>query len=116
MNRSALGKAGEAAAKTFLEKQGYKIIARNYRCAYGEIDLVCRDRDTLVFIEVKTRSSTRFGTPAEAVTRTKQRRLYRLAAAYLAENRLEDMPVRFDVLSLTATGTGMEIEHYIGAF
>ncbi|MGC8797825.1 MAG: YraN family protein [candidate division WOR-3 bacterium] len=116
MNRMAMGKAGEAAAKRFLEKQGYKILACNYRCAYGEIDLICQDRETLVFVEVKTRSSSRFGSPAEAVTKSKQRRLYRLAQVYLAENHQEEIPVRFDVLSLTATPAGMQIEHHIGAF
>uniref|UniRef100_A0A7V3UZF8 UPF0102 protein ENX16_00740 n=1 Tax=candidate division WOR-3 bacterium TaxID=2052148 RepID=A0A7V3UZF8_UNCW3 len=116
MRNRELGTAGEDAARRFLEKQGYKIIATNYRSQLGEIDIIGEDQDTLVFIEVKTRSSNKFGSPAEAVTRKKQQRLHQLAAMFLIERQLDNMPVRFDVLSLTKTGNRVQIEHIPGAF
>lgn len=111
-----LGKEGELRAKRFLQGQGYKIISSNYRCRYGEIDIVCEHQGTIVFVEVKTRSSNRFGTPAEAVTFQKRRRLYQLAQAFLIDRNWEGKPVRFDVLGLTKTGDGLQIEHFVGAF
>jgi putative endonuclease len=96
-----LGRRGEEAVADWYGRAGYEVAARNWRCAEGEIDLVVVDPGGVVVIcEVKTRSSTAFGNPAEAVTATKQRRLRRLAARWLAETRLGGVrirPVRFDV-------------------
>jgi putative endonuclease len=96
--RQALGSHGEAIAASWYEAHGYEIVERNWRVAGGELDLVVRRGRELVFCEVKTRASDRFGSPAEAVTRSKQRRIRRLAAAYLA-SRPSPRPsgVRFDV-------------------
>lgn len=104
-SRSAdLGRAGEELAAAWYLSRGYEVVARNWRCAAGELDLVCRRSHVLVVCEVKARSSERFGAPVEAVTGTKQRRLRRLAAAYLAESDARAKTVRFDVASVTPAG------------
>ena len=101
--RRRLGSIGEAAAAAWYEARGYEIVDRNWRVREGEIDLVARNgaRNVIVFCEVKTRSSDRFGIPAEAVTVTKQRRLRTLAARWLAAHPGFGGEVRFDVASVT---------------
>lgn len=94
------GADGERAAAAFLERQGYRILARNYRTRLGEIDLVAEDGQVLVFVEVKQRADDRFGGPGEAVTVTKQARIARLARQYLAGRRLPERPCRFDVVMI----------------
>jgi putative endonuclease len=96
-----LGAAGEAVAAAWYISHGYRVLARNWRCRDGELDLVLRRADLLVFCEVKTRTSARFGVPAEAITPTKAARLRRLAASYLAEHH-ERGDVRFDVACVLA--------------
>jgi len=95
-----LGKSGEITALRYLRRRGYEIIARGYKVGRGEIDIIAFDKQTLVFIEVKTRRSRRFGTPEESVTLTKQKQIRRLAERYCAQHDLEDSPCRFDVLTL----------------
>ncbi len=99
--RRALGEAGEATAQAFLRRRGVKILATNFRCAAGEIDLIGRDGDTIVFVEVKTRLSLAFGPPEMAVHIRKQRQIVRAAQWYLAERRMQDVSCRFDVLGVT---------------
>jgi putative endonuclease len=99
-NRQNLGKTGETIASNFLEKNGYTIVTRNYRRKFGEIDIIARDRDYLVFIEVKTRTGTSHGHPLEAITFKKQRQISKVAQCYLAENDLYDVAARFDVVSV----------------
>jgi putative endonuclease len=99
--RQALGRLGEAAARAHLERRGIRIIAENFTCPAGEIDLVGRTRDTLIFIEVKTRKSAAFGPPHLAVHRQKQRQIVRAAEWYLAEQRVADVACRFDVVAVT---------------
>jgi len=111
--RRALGSFGEALAARWYEARGYEVMDRNWRTAGGEIDLVLRRRHELVFCEVKTRTSDRFGSPAESVTLAKQRRLRRLAAAYLAAfepSRPRPGVVRFDVACVKG-GRVEVIEH-----
>lgn len=112
--RQALGGHGEALAAGWYEQRGYEIVERNWRVAEGEIDLVIRRDHVLVFCEVKTRTSDRFGTGAEAVTPAKQRRLRRLAAAYLrgSGSSSRAQTVRFDVASVT----GRDVEVIEEAF
>jgi putative endonuclease len=98
--RRSLGVSGEDLAAGILEKQGYQIIERNYRTPRGEIDLVARHDGALVFIEVKTRTSERFGTPQEAVHEAKQERLRLLAEYYLQQREPGDVTVRFDVVAI----------------
>jgi putative endonuclease len=101
--RQALGAHGEAMAAAWYERHGYTVLARNWRCRDGELDLiVCRGR-TIVFCEVKTRSSSAFGVPAEAVTYEKRRRIRHLAARWLEEEApLRPREIRFDVASILA--------------
>jgi putative endonuclease len=98
--RYSLGPRGEAVAVDFLRRRGYEILATNYRCRLGEIDAVARKNGTTVFIEIKTRSSFRFGLPQEAVSFAKRRKIVRLAQWYLKDKRLDNVPVSFAVLAV----------------
>lgn len=101
--RRALGREGEEAVAAWYEARGYEVVVRNWRCREGELDLVVRDGRTYVFCEVKSRTSDAFGVPAEAVTRTKQMRLRRLAAKWLEHDApLRPTDIRFDVASVLA--------------
>ena len=100
--RRRLGDAGEALASAWYEAAGYEVLDRNWRCRHGEIDLVCRSGGTVVICEVKTRRSSAFGTPAEAVDRAKRRRLRVLAASWLRARGVRCESVRFDVASVMA--------------
>ncbi len=113
-----LGQRGETAAAHYLKRLGYTIVARSYRDSFGEIDLVAIDQQTVVFVEVKTRESTDKGHPAEAVDYDKQRRLTRLALAYLKRHKLLEHRARFDVVSILwpHSGTQPTIEHFKNAF
>jgi putative endonuclease len=104
VSRQALGRRGEELAARWYRTQGYEIVARNWRAGRdGELDLVARrGREVLVFCEVKTRSSTAFGVPAEAVGRAKQARIRRLAARFLADNGVRAREIRFDVACVLA--------------
>jgi putative transposase len=114
--RRQLGDAGEDLAAAALKKQGYKILERNYVCPLGEIDLIARQGQTYVFIEVKTRQNDRFGTPQEAVTAAKQRKLRLLADYYLKQKRLGEVAMRFDVVGITMTADGPQLEIIQNAF
>lgn len=117
MSRIDLGRLGEALAEEHLEGLGYSIIARNHRCAHGELDLIGRDGSCWVFVEVKTRRSPRCGTGAEAVTAQKQRRLIRLGQLYLGQHGLAHAPYRFDVVEVSLpAGRPPAIRHIKGAF
>lgn len=100
LHRRRLGIAGEAKAAAWYEAAGYRILERNWRCAEGEIDIVCRAGTTVVFCEVKTRSTSAFGLPVEAVTAAKRRRVRRAALRWLRERRPGCRRVRFDVASV----------------
>lgn len=113
--RPALGRLGEDAAADLYVELGFEIVERNYRCVGGEIDVIATDGKVLVFCEVKTRRTDRWGDPSEAVGYRKQQRLRRLAATWLAERRA-GLPVRFDVISILADGNGLTIEHLPDAF
>lgn len=115
--KDAVGQYGEDVAARHLQEAGLEIVARNWRCGEGEIDIVARERGALVFCEVKTRSSDRFGLPAEAVSRRKADRLRRLAYLWLQEHRLRATEVRFDVVSVTRQPVGAAVvEHLRAAF
>ncbi len=95
-----VGRYGEELAVAWLKKKGYTIIDRNYRKPFGEVDIIARDCDCLVFIEVKTRRTGRFGTPAEAVTFKKQQQISRIASEYLSCTGMLDNQCRFDIISI----------------
>jgi putative endonuclease len=100
--RRAFGQAGEERAAAWYRAHGYAVVDRNWRCREGELDLVVRRGRILVFVEVKARRTDRFGVPAEAVTRTKQRRLRALASRYLEATEVRPGGLRFDVVSILA--------------
>ena len=105
--RQDLGKSGEDLAVRELASRGYAILARRYRTRFGEIDVIARDGPTVVFVEVRRRSAGGYGSAAESVTPAKQRRVARMAVAYLARERLIDRcPVRFDVVAIDDGPTG----------
>ena len=115
--KDVLGRRGEDLAARYLEQQGLVVLSRNWRCRFGELDVVATDADRLVVVEVKTRSGTRFGEPAEAVTRRKQARIRRVANAWLAAHHVRWCEVRFDVLSIVAEpGRPVSLQHYRAAF
>jgi len=106
MKRRETGRLGENIACDFLGKNGYRIIERNYRCPGGEIDIIARQEDTLVFVEVRTKKSRRFGTPEESITPTKMERL-RTVAAHYGQNR-SNLPTswRIDVVAIQMDSRG----------
>ncbi|MEI7957489.1 MAG: YraN family protein [Verrucomicrobiota bacterium] len=115
--RHALGHRGEQIAAKHLRRLGYKVLYRNYRAPKGgEVDLVCREGDTLVFVEVKTRSSEAFGAPAQAVTRPKQRLIARGALAWLKLLGNPDICFRFDIVEVRMTGKKAEASVIRNAF
>ncbi len=116
MKAKPLGRKGEDLAASYLRNLGWEIVERNYRTRLGEIDLVCRDHDAIVFVEVKTRASAEFARPDESVTQHKQAKLRRLVEEYLMKHNLESSDVRCDVLGVTLKGRHPEFEHIVGAF
>ena len=112
LHKKLLGKKGEKLVEEYLKGQGCTLLKRNYRTPHGEADLVVQDGDETVFVEVKTRTSAKFGTPREAVGTDKQRRYYQIAKFYWTE-RGEEPNARFDVAEVYADG---RIEYYKNAF
>jgi putative endonuclease len=113
--RRLLGQAGESLAADTLQQQGYKVLTRNYRTPYGEVDLIAKDGDTLVFLEVKLRRSEFFGPPQAAVNTAKQRHLIRAAQYYLSRQGTADIKFRFDVVAITLSGRQPQISIFTGA-
>jgi putative endonuclease len=113
----AVGRAGEAIALKYLCRKKYTILETRFRFARGEIDIIARDRKTLVFIEVKMRMGKAFGRPEESVTSGKQRQIRKVAEGYLLKHRPGDVDCRFDVISIRSQdGAGYAIEHFEDAF
>ena len=106
MSSTELGRWGETIAVRALETHRYTIVECNWRCPVGEIDVVARDGEMWVFVEVKTRSSEDYGLPEEAVTKVKQKRILSVGQMYLAENNLEDVPWRIDVVAIMLASSG----------
>jgi putative endonuclease len=111
-----LGAWGEQLAARRLKRHGYRIIARNYRAAGAEIDLIALDGDTVVFIEVKTRRNRACGDPAEAVDQRKRAQIKRAASLFLKRHRAGERAVRFDVVALSGLGPHARLEIIKGAF
>jgi putative endonuclease len=114
--RLDLGRWGEDLALKKVKKLGYRCIARNYRCPLGEVDLIARDGDTLVFIEIKTRRGRSLEYAKEAVNQRKRRQLSKVALAYMKANGFEDASARFDVVVINLNGGKQEIEVVRNAF
>jgi putative endonuclease len=114
--KKSLGSDGEALAAEFLRKKGYRIIAKNYKTPLGEIDIIAKDGDAVVFFEVKTRANESYGYPFEAVNERKRRKIINVALLFLKKMK-EDVPARFDVLSISSAADGRkEIRHIRDAF
>lgn len=116
MNHIQLGNSGELAAVDYLRKSGYEILDRNFRCKSGEIDIIAKNKKLLVFVEVKTRSSKVYGTPAEAVTYAKQQKIINTALHYLNFTNLNNIEIRFDVIEILYSRQGIQYNHIINAF
>lgn len=116
MQRQAFGKSGEDQAVDELERRGYAILDRRYRTRQGEIDIVALDGETIVFVEVKARTTAERGSAAEAVTPAKQRRLIAMAVDYLSRKRLTGRPCRFDVAAIDGAGRDRRLTWYPHAF
>ena len=115
--RDALGKRGEDLAAAHLRRRGYRLVGRRERILRGDIDIVALDGRTVVFVEVRSRSDTLHGHPAETVGATKQRRIAELASAYIRRHRLQDCQVRIDVVTVTFSADGEPVvEHFENAF
>lgn len=114
--RISLGKKGEDLAVAKLQAFKYKIIERNYKCGLGEIDIIAREKDTLVFVEVKTRATHDFGSPAAGVHEKKQRQLSKVALTYLNQKKISDVPARFDVVAVDLISPSPRIEVIRDAF
>jgi putative endonuclease len=110
------GQAGERLAARFLEKQGFRILERNYRNRLGEIDIVAEDGGVLVFVEVRTLEASAGHFPEETILPKKQQRISRTAVVYVQHKRLEDRPARFDVVSVTLDGPRSTLRHFPNAF
>lgn len=112
-----LGQQAEERARRYLGTQGLKLVTRNYRSPHGEIDLIMRERETVVFIEVRYRRSHAFGLPAETVDWRKQKKLRATAEHYLQSNKkLHDRPCRFDVMTISGDDKNGDIDWYPDAF
>jgi len=117
MANQEIGKKGELLAGKFLRENGYRILDTNYHYLSGEVDIIAQDRDRLVFIEVKYRNSDAYGSPLEAVTLRKQRKIAKGALYYMSDHNLFDQPCRFDVVSIDKDNEGkMQIEIIKNAF
>lgn len=112
-----LGRRGEEAAARFLYRHGYEILERNWTCIAGEADIIARDDDYLIFVEVKTRSNCEKGLPSEAVNAEKRKRYERIAGLYLQDHDIDEINVRFDVIAVLVVGSDRAfMRHHIDAF
>lgn len=115
MNQT-MGKAGEETALEFLQQQGYSLVCRNYRCRFGEIDLILRKDNLLIFAEVKTRRSQRYGLPRESVTPSKQNTIRKTALQYIQRYQIREMQLRYDVIEVYQNVIPEKVIHLANAF
>lgn len=109
--RHIIGKIGEDLAVKYLEQVGYKILQRNFECRQGEIDIIALYKNEIIFIEVKTRTNIKFGNPADAVDRSKQKHLLKAVKYYLYSRNLEDEFVRIDVIEIYLYSHKYKVNH-----
>jgi len=109
-----IGSFGEKVAVEYLQSKGYKILAKNFCCIYGEVDIIAKQKNSLIFIEVKTRQSNLFGMPSEAVTKVKQQKICRVAAFFIQKNKLFDLATRFDIIEVDSSDNA--VNHIEDAF
>jgi putative endonuclease len=111
-----LGKQGEEIAAKYLQQEGYRILSRNFRSRFGELDIICTRDQAIVFVEVKTRRSTSFGTPEESITRSKKEHIRKVALIYLESYSQAFREIRFDVIAIIMEGNKPRINHLMAAF
>jgi len=116
MNKRYLGKHFEEYATNYLKEKGYKILDRNFNCSYGEIDIIAKKDNILCFIEVKARSKKDFGSPLEAITINKQKRMVKVAQYYCLKNNLKETPLRFEAIGIDLSFNPPRIEHIMNIF
>jgi putative endonuclease len=118
MKTNATGRQGEKLAQEYLKEHGYSIIENNYRCVDGEVDIVASKGAFLAFVEVRTKSTRKFGTPEESITRRKKQKLVAVSQHYLQDHDIEHVPWRIDFIAVELDGTGCptRIEHFENAF
>lgn len=114
--RFRFGRRGERIAERHLRRLGYRIIARNYRAAGAEVDIIAMDGETIVFVEVKRRSGTAAGTPEEAVNAAKQEQIQRAARMFVAQYKASNHDARFDVIAIVESNRASRIQHLKDAF
>jgi len=114
--KQEIGKEGENIAANHLESRGYTILDRNFRAGRGEIDIIAKQGSVLAFVEVKTKKHGDFGDPVYWVTKNKQRQIGRIAKAYLQQRAIEDMDIRFDVITLDWKEGAYQLDHIENAF
>ena len=115
--RISLGRAGEEYAAKYLQKRGFRIVERNFRCKLGELDIVARDGPFLVFTEVRSMTGKAFGSPQESITDKKKKKLRQVAQLYAKFRNVGDTPMRFDVVAITADSGGnvIKLDHIVNA-
>jgi putative endonuclease len=114
--RQKFGKFGEDLAVRYLKRKGYQVLCRNYRTRFGEIDIIAKDSDTLVFVEVKSRQTSSFGNPKYSITHEKQKRISKTALYYLKINDQSNCRARFDVVTVTKADKKTSVEIIKNAF
>lgn len=114
--KRALGQQGEELAAQYLQTKGYRIITRNYRTRYGELDIICEQKNILVIVEVKTRRSEQFGTAEEALTPGKIEHIRNVALHYLSQQQKKYQEIRFDVITIRMLNNESHLNHIIAAF
>jgi putative endonuclease len=115
-DRKRFGQEGESAAISYLREQGYVILETNFKAKLGEIDIIAREKNTIAFIEVRSRSSSKFGNPKESITGGKQKKITKTALVWLKKNKKTGMKVRFDVVTVYKTKEKPGIELIRNAF
>ena len=116
MSRIEKGRRGEEVAVKLLRSIGYTVLETNFRTKHGEVDIIALDGETIVFVEVKTRTSEKYGTGAEAVDERKQRHIINVSHDYMAQKGLDEPYIRFDVIIVMMDDAGSSAEHYKDAF
>ena len=114
--KKEIGQRGEEMAVSFLKGLNYQILERNYRCKLGEVDIIARDNDTLVFIEVRTRSSLDFGLPQESINRRKRHQISKVALEFMLRKKMKNIPARFVVFAITLEPGKEKVDHIKDAF
>lgn len=114
---NSVGDNGEKLARAYLFKKGYRILEQNYKVSFGEIDIIAEKNSCICFVEVKSRKSNKYGTPEEAITRYKQKKIIKVAQLYIKQKRIKDKYFRFDVIAVVFDNSLLkEIKHITNAF